>query len=146
MARRRRRLGNTRYSTLSQINTSNVKTLKGAWMARLSSGFGPGFSQQATPVVKDGVMYITTGEQDIFAIDAKTGSIIWEYRLPWDRRTPDNKAKRGVGLGEGLVFGVEADIRSPSRRRRGGPLGLEPVTRLMALDQKTGGALEAGSG
>src|SRR4026209_2919915 len=106
--------GNTRYSALSQINVSNVKTLKGAWMARLSSGFGPGFSQQATPVVKDGVMYITTGEQDIFAIDAKSGNILWEYRLPWDRRTPDNKAKRGVGLGEGLVFGVEVDVRVPA--------------------------------
>ena len=44
-------------------------------MARLNSGFGPGFSQQATPVVKDGVMYITTGQQDIFALDAKTGAI-----------------------------------------------------------------------
>ena len=109
--------GNTRYSTLSQINVANVKTLKGAWMARLSSGFGPGFSQQATPVVKDGVMYVTTGEQDIFAIDAKSGNILWEYRLPWDRRTPDNKAKRGVGLGEGLVFGVEVDARAPAPRQ-----------------------------
>ena len=72
--------GNTRYSTLSRIDVSNVKTLKGAWMTRLSSGFGPGFSQQATPVVKNGVMYITTGEQDIFAIDAKTGNIIWGHR------------------------------------------------------------------
>jgi glucose dehydrogenase len=37
--------GNTRYSTLARITTSNVKTLKGAWMARLQSGFGAGFSQ-----------------------------------------------------------------------------------------------------
>jgi len=137
--------GNTRYSTLSQIDVSNVKTLKGAWMARLNSGYGPGFSQQATPVVKDGVMYITTGEQDIFAIDAKTGSILWEYRLPWDRRTPDNKAKRGVGLGEGLVFGVEVDARAAAppetNAQQSGPAPrsrVEPVTRLIALDQTTG--------
>jgi glucose dehydrogenase len=32
--------GNTRYSALARINPSNVKTLKGAWMARLNSGFG----------------------------------------------------------------------------------------------------------
>ncbi len=44
--------GNTRYSTLAKINTSNVKTLKGAWMTRLNSGFGPPYSQQGTPVVK----------------------------------------------------------------------------------------------
>src|SRR5215831_8572481 len=81
---------NTRYSTLTQINTSNVKTLKGGWMARLNSGFGPGFSQQATPVVKDGVLYITTGEQDVFALDAKTGNILWEARGLADPKTPDN--------------------------------------------------------
>ncbi len=85
-------------------------------MARLNSGFGPGYSQQGTPVVKDGVMYITTGEQDIFALNAKTGNLIWEYRTPADPKTPDNKAKRGVALGEGMVFGVESDIRKPTRR------------------------------
>ena len=38
--------GNTRYSTLARINTSNVKTLKGAWMARLQSGFGAGLGEE----------------------------------------------------------------------------------------------------
>ena len=126
--------GNTRFSGLSQINRSNVKTLKGAWMARLNSGFGAGFSQQATPVIKDGVMYITTGQQDIFALDAKSGAIIWEFRPEADPKTPDNKAKRGVGLGDGMVFGVLADIRRPVPET-GRP---EPVTYLLALDQKTG--------
>jgi PQQ-dependent dehydrogenase (methanol/ethanol family) len=126
--------GNTRYSTLARINPSNVKTLKGAWMTRLQSGFGAGFSQQGTPVVKDGVMYITTGEQEIFALDAKTGNLIWEYRTPTDPKTGDNKAKRGVALGEGMVFGVESDIRKPIPKE-GRP---EPLTRLFALDQKTG--------
>jgi len=106
--------GNTRYSTLARITASNVKTLKGAWMARLQSGFGAGFSQQGTPVVKDGVMYVTTGEQEIFALNAKTGDLIWEYRTPTDPKTGDNKAKRGVALGEGMVFGVESDIRQPA--------------------------------
>jgi quinohemoprotein ethanol dehydrogenase len=126
--------GNTRFSPLSQINPTNVKTLKGAWMARLNSGFGPGFSQQATPVIKDGVMYITTGQQDIFALDAKTGTTIWEFRPEADPKTPDNKAKRGVGLGNGMVFGVLADIRKPAPATG----RVEPVTYLLALDQKTG--------
>ncbi len=129
--------GNTRYSTLAKITTGNVKTLKGAWMVRLNSGFGPGYSQQGTPVVKDGVLYITTGEQDIFALDAKTGKSIWEYRTRSDPKTPDNKAKRGVALGEGMVFGVESDIRKPVPAE-GRP---EPMTRLFALDQKTGKTL-----
>jgi len=126
--------GNTRYSTLARINASNVKTLKGAWMTRLQSGFGAGFSQQGTPVVKDGVMYVTTGEQEIFALNAKTGNLIWEYRTPTDPKTGDNKAKRGVALGEGMVFGVESDIRQPAPKEG----RAEPLTRLFALDQKTG--------
>jgi quinohemoprotein ethanol dehydrogenase len=134
--------GNTRYSTLAQINASNVKSLKGAWMTRLNSGFGPPYSQQGTPVVKDGVLYITTGQQDIFALDAKTGSIIWEYRTTSDPKTPDNKAKRGIALGEGMVFGAEADIRKPPATQPGdAPTRPEPVTRLLALDQKTGKVL-----
>jgi quinohemoprotein ethanol dehydrogenase len=130
--------GNTRYSPLAKINTSNVKTLKGAWMTRLNSGFGPPYSQQGTPVVKDGVMYITTGKQDIFALDLKTGNIVWEYRTPTDPRTPDNKAKRGVALGEGpdqgKLFGVETDARKPVPATG----RVEPLTRLFALDRKSG--------
>jgi alcohol dehydrogenase (cytochrome c) len=127
--------GNTRYSTLSGINTTNVKNLKGAWMARVS-GFGPPFSQQGTPVIQNGVMYITTGEQDIFALDGKTGNVLWEYRNPADPATPDNKAKRGIALGDGMVFGVEMDIRkAPAGVANARP---EPVTRIIALDQKTG--------
>src|SRR5215471_18945983 len=129
---------NTRYSTLAQINPSNVKTLKGAWMTRLNSGFGAPYSQQATPVVNDGVMYITTGQQDVFALDGKTGAMLWEYRTTSDPATPDNKAKRGVALGEGMVFGVEMDVRKQPPATAGGPPKLEPVTRIMALDQKTG--------
>ncbi len=145
--------GNTRYSTLSKINTSNVKQLKGAWMLRLNSGFGAPYSQQATPVVKDGIMYLPTGQQDVFAIDAKAGNIIWKYQTDADPKTPDNKAKRGIALGEGMVFSSTADIRkpppspppaatgsgdAPEARSAGRAPRPEPVTYLIALDQKTG--------
>jgi glucose dehydrogenase len=110
--------GNTRYSTLRQINTSNVKGLKGAWMTPLNSGFGPGFSQQATPVVRDGVLYITTGEQDIFALDAKTGRIIWEYRTTADPRTPGNRAKRASALARASSSALKPIFeRHPLHRR-----------------------------
>jgi hypothetical protein len=55
-------LTNRRYSTLNQIDRSNVKQLRGAWMTRLkSSGYGGKYSFEATPLVKDGNMYIVTG-------------------------------------------------------------------------------------
>src|ERR1700761_648092 len=70
---------NQRYSTLKQIDTSNVKQLKGAWMARLKgSGFGGKYSAEATPLVKDGIMYVVTGNDDVFALNAKTGEMLWE--------------------------------------------------------------------
>src|SRR5262249_24764695 len=67
---------NQRYSTLKQIDTTNVKQLKGAWMTRLKgSGLGGKYSLEATPLIKDGIMYISTGNDDVFALDAKTGQI-----------------------------------------------------------------------
>ena len=65
-------LTNQRYSTLKQINTSNVKQLKGAWMTRLKgSGMGGKYSAEATPLVKDGIMYVVTGNDDVFALECQ---------------------------------------------------------------------------
>src|SRR6202171_5114926 len=100
-------LNNQRYSTLNQINTTNVSQLKGVWMSRLGSGRGSKYRFEADPLVVDGVMYIPTGNDDIFALDSKTGRKIWE----WDSDIPqvndliccgwDN---RGVAVGEGRVY------------------------------------------
>jgi alcohol dehydrogenase (cytochrome c) len=76
-------LTNQRYSTLEQIDTTNVKQLKGAWVTRLKrSGFGTKYSAEATPLVKDGIMYMITGNDDVLALNAKTGEIVWQ-RWSW---------------------------------------------------------------
>src|SRR5260370_6403883 len=100
-------LNNQRYSSLNQINTSNVSQMKGVWMTRLGSGRGSKYRFEADPLVVNGVMYIPTGNDDIFALDAKTGKKIWE----WDSDIPqvndliccgwDN---RGVAVADGKVF------------------------------------------
>src|ERR1700751_3143159 len=72
--------GNTRYSTLTQINRNNVKNLKGAWVVHLGSGLGSKYSLEGTPIVKDGIMYVASGNDDVFAFDAKTGALIWESK------------------------------------------------------------------
>src|SRR5438105_1094335 len=80
-------LTNQRYSTLKQIDTSNVMQLKGAWMTRLKgSGFSAKYSLEASPLVKNGVMYVITGNNDVFALDAKTGAILWEYWSDIDKK------------------------------------------------------------
>lgn len=101
-------LTNQRYSTLDEINTDNVKQLKGAWMTRLQgSGDGGKYSLEATPLVKDGIMYVVTGNDDVFALDAKTGAIRWQRWSGIDQKINtvccgwDN---RGLAMGEGKLF------------------------------------------
>jgi alcohol dehydrogenase (cytochrome c) len=98
---------NTRYSTLAQINTNNVKNLKGAWVTHLGSGLGQKYSFEGTPIVKDGVLYIATGNDDVFALDGKTGALLWEHRSSIEQNIStvccgwDN---RGVAVGDGKLF------------------------------------------
>src|SRR3989442_1932360 len=105
-------LNNQRYSTLNQINTSNVSQLRGVWMSRLGSGLGAKYRFEADPVVVDGIMYIPTGNDDIFALDAKTGRKIWEY----DSDIPQVNDticrgwnNRGVAAGDGHTFSGQLD-------------------------------------
>ena len=115
---------NQRYSTLKQIDTSNVKQLKGAWMTRLKgSGLGGKYSLEATPLVKDGIMYMITGNDDVFALDAKTGAILWEYWSGIDQTISTvccGWVNRGLAMGEGLLFFGQLDAN------------------VVALDIKTG--------
>ncbi|MBV8133123.1 MAG: PQQ-binding-like beta-propeller repeat protein [Alphaproteobacteria bacterium] len=106
-------LTNQRYSTLKQIDTTNVKQLKGAWMTRLKrSGFGTKYSAEATPLVKDGIMYMVTGNDDVFALNAKTGEILWE-RWSWiDQKISVvccGWLSRGLAMGEGMLFVGQLD-------------------------------------
>src|ERR1041384_7924473 len=101
-------LTNQRYSTLAQINTTNVKQLKGAWMTRLKgSGLGGKYSFEASPLVKDGIMYVVTGNDDVFALNAKTGEFIWEYWSGIDQQISTvccGWANRGLAMGDGLIY------------------------------------------
>jgi alcohol dehydrogenase (cytochrome c) len=100
-------LFNERYSTLNQINTSNVGRLTAAWMVHLHSGIGSQYSLEGTPVVQNGVMYLPSGNDDTFAFNAATGKLLWEYRSHMNPKITticcgwDN---RGVAVGQGLVF------------------------------------------
>jgi quinohemoprotein ethanol dehydrogenase len=117
-------MNNQRYSTLKQIDTNNVKQLKGAWMTQLKgSGLGGKYSLEATPLIKDGVMYISTGNDDVFALDARTGEILWEH---WSQIGQQISIvccgwlNRGLAMGEGMLFIGQLDAN------------------VVALDLKTG--------
>ena len=105
-----------RYSALDQITTSNVGELGGAWMIRLEEG-GRGGQLEGTPVVVDGVMYVSTGTRSVLAIEAGTGTVKWRYRP--ESQGP-NGGNKGVVVAEGKVFFGRRD------------------NVLVALDQETG--------
>ncbi|MCU1329369.1 MAG: PQQ-dependent dehydrogenase, methanol/ethanol family [Bryobacterales bacterium] len=62
-----------RFSSLDQINTKNVKNLRAKW---LFQGHSPE-KFETTPLVVDGIMYLTRPENDVFALDAATGRVMW---------------------------------------------------------------------
>jgi quinohemoprotein ethanol dehydrogenase len=105
-------LNNTRYSALTQINMQNVKSLKGVWT---SQNFDDGATSRVTPVVKDGMMFISAGTH-VYGLDAKTGKTVWNYDVAGGRKlkhsagsaTEQNAAKaEGQGLpnGQGMAVG-----------------------------------------
>ena len=94
----------TRYSRLDQINATNVKELGLAWSYNLESTRGV----EATPVVVDGIMYVTASWSVVHAIDTRTGNRIWTYDPQVDRSTGFkgccDVVNRGVALWKGKVY------------------------------------------
>jgi quinohemoprotein ethanol dehydrogenase len=93
-----------RFSPLQQINTQNVSQLKLAWFHDLDTHRG----QEATPLVIDGVMYFTSAWSKVFALDAKTGSLLWSYDPKvageWGVNACCDVVNRGVAVWSGKVF------------------------------------------
>jgi len=108
---------NQRFSPLAQVNKGNVKRLASAWT--FNSGVSSTF--QTSPIVVDGIMYLSLPFNHVVALDARTGKELWRYKHV--RRTEKmccGPANRGVAVAYGKVFMGTVDAR------------------LIALDQKTG--------
>ena len=87
----------SRYSTLDEVAADTVDRLGAEWVTPLPGGA----SSRATPVVADGVIYLTGGA-NVFAFDARTGDPIWRWEP--DPETGRVPSWQGVALGGGLVF------------------------------------------
>ena len=117
-------LANQRYSPLDEVDTKNVAKLKGVWMTHLGGdALAAKYSAESQPLEYKGTIYVPTGQDDVFALDAANGKILWEYKshiaqqinvicCGWE--------SRGVALGDGRVYLGQLDGN------------------LVALDQKTG--------
>ena len=94
-----------RYSELDQITPANIEDLSLQWVYQ-TGVFGP---WQTTPVVVDGVMYLTQRPNDVVALDARTGRVFWIYRYPTrsGHRACCGANNRGVAvLGDKVFMGT----------------------------------------
>jgi len=108
----------TRYYPARQINLSNVSKLRPAWIFQTDVID----SLETSPIVVNGVMYVTTSFDHVFALNARTGEELWAYRHKMGPITtyccgPNN---RGVAVYGGMVYLATLD------------------SKLVALDAKTG--------
>jgi quinoprotein glucose dehydrogenase len=132
--------GNTRYSSLDQINRGNVAQLRLAWTYQTRDLSPDGRSEiQATPIIIDGVLYTTTPTLAVIALRAESGTLLWKFD-PFANRPREKHVNRGV------VYWAD------DRERR---ILFSAGRRLYALDAKTGhpirtfgssGSLDLGAG
>jgi alcohol dehydrogenase (cytochrome c) len=111
-----------RYSPLKQIHTGNIKKLVPKWAFQTGVPYD---KFECTPIVVNGVMYITAPYSNIFAVDARTGEEIWryEYPLPDDLAICCGMVNRGAAIKDDKLFWTTLDAH------------------LLALDTKTGTVL-----
>ena len=106
-------LANTRFQNVDQITTSNASQLKVAWVFHTHVK-NKNEAFEGTPLVINGTMYVTTGEDDVFALNAATGQELWEY-VPKDMPPLSQLSiccsydNRGVAYSNGLLFEARLD-------------------------------------
>src|ERR1700742_4763080 len=94
--------GGTRYSPLTQINAKNVGALKVAWTFRTGE-LGQGVKDwsrsafEATPILYNGTLYLTTSSTDVVAVDAVNGALRWRH---------DSQSRKDLHFSDGVSRGV----------------------------------------
>src|SRR6186997_1567127 len=112
----------TRHSPLTQITPDNVARLAPAWTFETGLGFGRQAKFEATPIAIDGTFYVTGLLNHAWAIDGRTGALIWHYqrKLPPDTRICCGMVNRGFAVFGDRLFMTTLDAH------------------VIALDRKTG--------
>jgi alcohol dehydrogenase (cytochrome c) len=107
-----------RYSRLDQINTANASRLKPKWLFQMRTRE----KVESTPLVVDGIMYLTRPENDIIALDAETGRTLWtyEYRNPARLFPCCGRVNRGVAILGDRLFMNTLDMHVVAVEARSG--------------------------
>ena len=117
-----------RHSSLDAVNKDNVDQLGVAWTFDLATNRGV----EVTPIVVDGVMFVTSAWSVVYALDAKTGEMLWEHDPDVDRAVGVNACcdvvNRGVAVYDGKVYVGVIDGRLQALDAKTGDLVWETVT------------------
>jgi quinohemoprotein ethanol dehydrogenase len=100
-------LTDDRYSTLNQINTSNVSQLQVAWHIHLgiSAKTQKKLSEEGSIISYQGVLYATDGDSTVYALDGTTGAKLWTYKPGFSHKVSFGLfVNRGLGMGGGMVY------------------------------------------
>lgn len=124
--------GGTRYAPYNQITPENVKNLKVAWTLRTGDMSGEGAAFEATPLQIGNRLYICTPNDQIFAIEADSGKVLWKYD-PGVKPGLDWRKCRGVSFYQ-VIKAPDAPEAPCDSRIIFGTLD----ARLMAVDATTG--------
>jgi glucose dehydrogenase len=123
--------GQQRFSPLDQINVESVKRLVPRWIYQ--TGIAATF--QTSPLIADGVMYLTAPFSHVVAADAKTGRERWRYQHKRaSEKTCCGPANRGAALGYGKVYVATVDARLVALEQSTG----KPVWDIALAEQETG--------
>jgi len=103
---------NIHYSSLTQVDTTNVNQLRIAWEYKSGDGDSAHFSQiQCNPIVIDGIMYGTTPQMKLFALDARTGKQKWSFN-PFDSINSNKRSFFIMNNCRGVTYWSDDKIKS----------------------------------
>ena len=125
--------GNQRFSKLDQINRENIGELRVAWRSHTGEleADGRGRTIECTPIIIEGVMYVTTGKSRVLALNAARGGVLWDFdpltNHPWPHAAASGGVNRGCAFwSDGLPDGERRIIHGTADGR------------LFSLDAKNG--------
>ncbi|MEW6213432.1 MAG: PQQ-dependent dehydrogenase, methanol/ethanol family, partial [Acidobacteriota bacterium] len=126
-----RNYAETRFSPLSKITAQNVRDLGLAWSFDTETNRG----LEATPIITDGILYTTGSWSVVFALDARTGRLLWKWdpEVPreYGRKACCDVVNRGVAVYRGRVYVGTLDGRLAALDAKTG----KPLWQVVTVDQ-----------
>lgn len=123
-----RNYANQRFSPLGQITPENVGNLRPVWAFSTGGKLG---GLEATPLMRDGALYISADDSRVFAVDARSGTALWSYEPKYEKGLEAmlccGPVNRGLAMKDDLVFVNTLDARLVALNRADGSVAWEQV-------------------